>query len=132
MSRCKLRLLAPLWAALLWSPYALGQQSDCFERATTNQEMERCGKAIILPLEEKVSAEFVRLNQKFGANEEMPEMLRLTKDNWNGCRNVQCMLEGVASVGGRTEKRRSIEAQRAFMQCVTRTLNEMHAAISKL
>lgn len=132
MSRCTLHILVLLGGAILWSPSAFSQQSDCFESATTNQEMNRCGETIIIPLEKKVSAEFARLEQKFGANEEMLEILRLARNNWDGYRNFQCMFEGAAAAGGRTQKPLPIESNRVFMRCVSRTLNEMYVSISKL
>jgi len=132
MTRCTLHMLVLLGGAILWSPSAFSQQSDCFESARTNQEMNRCGETIIFPLEKKVSAEFARLEQNFGANQEMLEILRLAQNNWNGYRNVQCMLEGTAAAGGRTQKPLPIEASRVFMRCVFRTLNEMYVSISKL
>ena len=132
MSHHAFHILVLLGVGFLCSPAAFSQEPDCFASAGTNQEMNRCGEVVIFPLEKKVSAEFIRLEQKYSANEEMLEILRLAKNNWNGYRNVQCMFEGAASAGGRTLKPLPIEANREFMRCVTRTLNEMYAALSKL
>lgn len=116
------------------SPAVFAQQTDCFAQAETQEDMIRCDEKIIYPLEAKFDSEIVRLDEKYHGTQ-MLQLLYLSRNEWNGYRNAQCMFE--AGIVLQTEARDNpkniaAESDRVFARCVVRTLNEMIAALEKL
>jgi len=109
----------------------LAQETTCIDQAKTNIEVNKCGDQLVTPREAKVDNEFNRLSDKFKNNNGMQEMLRLSKQSWNNYRNIICNLEGAAAAGGQTSKPLPVEANKAFLRCVVRTLEEMEAVLGK-
>ena len=107
-------------------------QADCLGTAPTNDELEQCGLLIVDPLEKKVDSEFARLRKKFSTNADMVRLLGQVKLDWDGYRNVHCIMEGTAAAGGTVKIPSPLVVNRTFISCIIRTLKEMNAAISKL
>ena len=117
---------------VLSNPNAYAQNNSCFDAAQNNAEVNKCGSLLISPLEAQVKVEFQRIAEKYKGNDAMQEILRNTKESWNGYRNVQCMLESMAAAGGQSIRPLPLEANKSFLMCVSRTLLEMQAVIYKL
>lgn len=130
MSHSRLFSFALLAVSLL-STLAYAQDTSCLEKSLTDAEANSCGRLLIYPLEKQVKSEFQRLAEKYKGNDPMQETLRSTRQNWDTYRNTQCVFEGMAAAGGQSTKPLPLEANKAFLRCVHRTLVEMQAALSK-
>ena len=104
----------------------------CLDKAITTDDVLSCGNVLVPPIEDKINKEFTRIGDKYQTNDEMKTMLRLTKEGWNNCRNIQCNLEGAAASDGQTKGILPVKGQKAFLACVVRTLHQMESALSKL
>lgn len=110
--------------------YAAANYS-CIEESKTIVEIRMCGNKLVPPLEKKVEKEFNRLSKKYKDSPDMQTMIRLTKNSWDNYRNLICVFEESASRGEDTRLPFSLEANRAKVSCLVRTLKEMESVLVK-
>lgn len=108
------------------------QDIACIDNAQNNNDVDECGNQIVIPKEAKVEKEFNRLFEKYKNNDEMRELLRFTKQSWNNYRNILCNFVGAAVAGGQTKGRLPVEANKEYLRCAIKALEEMESILNKL
>ena len=79
--------------SILWA----AQDTACLDQAQTQQEIDRCLDQTYTPLVEQIDGEFERLVEKFKADQDISEALRLTKRAWQNYHTSECVLEGLVA-----------------------------------
>ncbi len=110
----------------------LAQDAICIDNAQNNNEVDECGNKIVFRKEAEVEKEFNRLFEKYKSNDEMKELILLTKQGWNNYRNLLCNFAGAAAAGGQTKGRLPVEANKEYLRCVIRTLDEMEFILKNI
>jgi len=121
-----------LWAA---------QDTACLDQAQTQQEIDRCLDQTYTPLVEQIDSEFERLVEKFKADQDISEALRLTKRAWQNYHTSECVLEGLVADYPTEQKKpeapnskrgKSLHGSKASSRCAIRTAQELYAVLVKL
>ncbi|MHC1727303.1 MAG: lysozyme inhibitor LprI family protein [Syntrophobacteraceae bacterium] len=124
--------LAIAFTVIAHSPsFAREEAISCMDNANTNADVNDCGNRIVKPREAMVDNQFERLSKKHEGNDKVQTMLQLTRRGWDNYKNLQCALESVLAATNQVDGPDSVEANRAFLRCMVRTLDEMESALKK-
>ena len=111
--------------------FAFEYDTNCIDNAKTNHEVEKCGNKIVPSMEMSIKEKFNRLDKKYYDNKEMKELLRLTKQSWINYKNLLCNFEGAVVAGGQTSGILPLEANKAYLKCAIKLLEEMDKNLTK-
>ena len=110
---------------------AFAQDTACIDNARTNKEVDECGNQLVPPKEMGIEREFNRLLKKYDNNKRMKEYILLTKRTWENYFNILCNFEGAAAAKGQTRGKLPIEANKVFLKCVIREIDEIESVLNK-